>query len=310
LNKIQKIIVATDFSSRAGRAIERGAQLAKEHDAKLYLLHVLPLFTSEALKRLLIETPLETEQRLYSHAQATLQETAAALASEGINVAHYVEVGRAHMEINQYAKLREADLIVMGDQGETFIQEFFLGTTVSKTLSKGSCPLLIVKQAPKGEYKHVLVPVDFSQPSLEALDAALKAGIRASFHVLHVAEVPLELRMKQAGYSEEWISLYRNDILGSVLEKMESIIRSHAPGNVRLACTVEQGRPSDVILQQAQSRNIDLIVIGKRGETELDEALFGSVTKHVLYGTSCDVLVVSPRLPDRSGRGEPAITYS
>ncbi|MEP6605187.1 MAG: universal stress protein [Nitrosospira sp.] len=43
-----------------------------------------------------------------------------------------------------------------------------------------------------------------------------------------------------------------------------------------------------------ESHWVDLSVIGKRGETELDEALFGSVTKHVLYETPSDVLAVSP----------------
>jgi universal stress protein E len=49
-----------------------------------------------------------------------------------------------------------------------------------------------------------------------------------------------------------------------------------------------------MIREKAQALDIDLIVIGKRGQTELDEALFGSVTKHVLYETPCDVLVVNP----------------
>jgi universal stress protein E len=304
VKKIEHILVATDFSPRADRAVRRGAQLAKEHGAKLDLLHVLPILTFEALRRLKIDIPLETEQQLYNHAKATLQEMATSLSSGGISVMHHVAIGQAHVKINQYANSNHADLIVIGDQGETFAREFFLGTTASKTLSKGSRPLLVVKQEPKGEYKHVLVPMDFSQPSLDALEVALKAGTRASIYALHVAEVPFAHRMKQMGLSEERADLHRDNLLSHAHAEMEKIAEGCARGDAQVTFIVEQGRPRVVILQQVRALHIDLVVIGKRGETELDEALFGSVTKHVLYETSCDVLVASAGLLKQSEKDD------
>ena len=49
------------------------------------------------------------------------------------------------------------------------------------------------------------------------------------------------------------------------------------------------------INRDVESHWVDLRVIGERGGTELDEALFGSVTKHVLYEALSDVLVDSPK---------------
>jgi nucleotide-binding universal stress UspA family protein len=293
MEKIQRILATTDFSPRAVRALQRAAQLAAEHKAELYLLHVLPAFPFETLKRLVVETPTETEQRLHDKAGTALQREAQALANCGISVKHHVAIGRAHIEINRYAESHQVDLIVIGDQGETFVQELFLGTTASKTLRTGRHPLLITKQEPKGPYKHVLVPVDFSQPSLDALNVALKVAAQASIHVLHAVETPFDQRMKHAGFYEEWVDLHRDKILNHALEGMEKIIEDHARDHTQVTPIIEHGLPSAIIREKVRSLDIDLIVIGKRGETELDEALLGSVTKHVLYENACDVLVVS-----------------
>jgi nucleotide-binding universal stress UspA family protein len=294
VEKIQRILIATDFSPRGERAVQRAAQLASEHAAELYLLHVLPALPLEVFKRLIAETPLETEQRLYNRAKVALQNRAEILASKGIRVKHHVAIGRAHLEINRYAQSHHADLIVIGDQGESFAREFFLGTTASKTLRTGHHPLLIVRQEPRDKYKHVLVPVDFSKNSLNALEMALKAVMDASIHVLHAVEMPLGQKMKQAGFDAERVEHFRSQILIHAREGMEKIVSDYAHGARRVASIIEYGHAPDVIREKVQALDIDLAVMGKRGQTELDEALFGSVTKHVLYETSCDVLVVNP----------------
>jgi len=294
VEKIQRILIATDFSQRGERAVQRAAQLAAEHAAELYLLHVLPALPFEVFKRLIAETPLETEQKLYNRAKVALQNRAEILASKGIRVKSHVAVGRAHVEINRYAQSHHADLVVIGDQGESFAREFFLGTTASKTLRTGHHPLLIVRQGPGDKYKHALVPVDFSKNSLDALELALKAVMDASIHVLHAVEMPLGQKMKQAGFDAERVEHFRSQMLIHAREGMEKIVSDYAHGDRRVASIIEYGHAPDVIREKAQALDIDLIVIGKRGQTELDEALFGSVTKHVLYETPCDVLVVSP----------------
>lgn len=299
MEKIQRILAATDFSPRADRAVRRAAKLAAGHKAELYLLHVLPSFPFEAFKRLMADTPLETEQRLYNQAKATLQKKAEILAREGIDVRYHVAIGRAHVEINLYAESHQADLVVIGDQGESFLQELFLGTTASKTLRKGNHPLLIIKQEPKDGYHRVLVPVDFSYPSRLALQVALKvisAGgvpMKTSIHVLHAVE-PLDEIMSQGDANAEMVELYHSRVLSRVRHEMENIVADCASGDIRVTSIIEHGYPPDVIRDKTRILATDLIVIGKRGETELDEALFGSVTKHVLYETPCDVLVVSP----------------
>ena len=117
--------------------------------------------------------------------------------------------------------------------------------------------------------------------------------MKASIHVLHAVE-PLDEIMSQGDANAEMVELYHSRVLSRVQHDMENIIADCASGDIRVTPIIEHGYPSDVIRNKTRILAADLIVIGKRGETELDEALFGSVTKHVLYETPCDVLVVNP----------------
>ncbi|MDQ1309080.1 MAG: hypothetical protein QG601_348, partial [Pseudomonadota bacterium] len=54
---------------------------------------------------------------------------------------------------------------------------------------------------------------------------------------------------------------------------------------------VLHGDASSLIIEQEQERDCDLVVVGKHGESTVDDFLLGSVTKHVLQGSQGDVLV-------------------
>jgi nucleotide-binding universal stress UspA family protein len=292
MTQIKTILAATDFSPGGERALQRAAQLAAQHGAELTLLHVIPTLPLEAFKRLLLETPIETEQRLVNVARTQLRERADDLrARYGVAVGVHVGIGRVHAEINGHAQACGADLIVIGAHGEHFLRDVFLGTTVSKVLRAGRHPLLIVRSAKTDPYRRILAAVDFSPSSRLALRVALKMADPASIYVLHAFEAPFEGKMLYAGVSEQMVQQYHAQALNDARQKMEAFLTDLGGGEV--ARITEQGYAPAVIREQSQALGADLIVIGKRGGTDLDEALLGSVTKHVLYETACDLLVVS-----------------
>lgn len=55
------------------------------------------------------------------------------------------------------------------------------------------------------------------------------------------------------------------------------------------------GHPAAGIRELAEEMRPDLIVMGKHGQSEIEELLLGSVTKHVLFETHCDLLVAMAR---------------
>jgi len=76
--------------------------------------------------------------------------------------------------------------------------------------------------------------------------------------------------------------------------RIDRLMTECLPDVSHRTCLIERGDPSPVILAQALAQTADLIVLGKQGRSRAEELFLGSVTRHILAGSTCDVLVVSP----------------
>jgi nucleotide-binding universal stress UspA family protein len=65
-----------------------------------------------------------------------------------------------------------------------------------------------------------------------------------------------------------------------------------ADAEVPLACEVRVGHPADWVVRLARDRGVELIIVGHRGKSRVEEWLLGSVSKRVLSYAPCNVLVV------------------
>jgi len=297
----KNILVATDFSPRASFAVERGAQLARAHKATLHLLHVMDKLLLQMFGRVLVEHPLVTEERLYESARARLKSLADTVGDRySVAVQHQVNIGRTHGRIADYARSHGVDLTLLGAHGESFVRDVFIGSTALKFLRKGTAPALVVRSEVSEAYRDVLVAVDFSAISRMAVEAAAKIAPQASIHVLHVYEVPFEGKMRYAGIDEDVIQDY-NDATAREARRMMNAFLAGREAGIRMSPIVKHGHAARVILKQARALCSDLIVMGKRGTSELDELLLGSVTKHVLFETDRDLLLVAPSAAPASG---------
>lgn len=294
---MKRIVAATDLSSYAARAETRAAMLARELDSEsLDLLYVLAASPLEALRRLLGESSPEMEQRLADSAREQLADIGRKL-SEKYHlppVTSSVKTGRVHAEIAAYADTVDAGLVVAGAHGGGYLRELLLGATAVKVLRKISRPLLIVKREPQGAYRRVLVPVDFSESSLQAVALALRIAPQAGITLVHAFEVPFEGKMHFAGVSEDIIHRYRTQARQEANQEMRKLVSACEVDQARLSHMVEHGYAPAVILEKAEQLEPDLIVMGKHGRSEWEDTLLGSVTKHVIYEAGCDVLVVNP----------------
>jgi len=299
MKNLQRILVATDFSGYANRAVKRAAMLAHQHRCALDLLQVVGWLPLETLKRLIDDYSAETGQQLVNSSEARLKTLSELLTSHyGLTVDHCVHLGRPHLEINAYARDHDVDLVVLGAHGENFLQDGLLGTTTARVLRTGNHPVLIVRGEEPTPYRNVLVTVDFSAASGGALAWALAIESQAAIHVLHAVEVPFEESLKEAGVPEEQIQRFRSEALQQAHERLDEFLeKSLGSETCRITRAIKYGYPPKVITDQSYLFRHDLIVIGKHGEAEKDVALLGSVTKHVIYEADCDVLVVTDDTP-------------
>lgn len=290
--KLNRLLAATDLSAPARHAVERAALVSRETGAPLDVLHVADLAPLDKLRHLMGSSTDELRQQVLKSAQEKLHDLVAILKNHyGVSAGAHVAFGSLLAELDKAVDASAAGLIVCGARGESFLRHILLGSTAERMLSRSKCPMLVVKQAAHEPYRTVLVPVDFSPSSLRAITNARLVAPQAEIVLLHAFDVPFEGHLRYAGVEEEVIRGYRTLARQEAVQNLHtlSVQAGLPPYEARLV--VLQGLPSTHIIEQEQEADCDLIVMGKHGESMLDELFLGSVTKHVLAESQCDVLV-------------------
>ncbi|MBH3395419.1 MULTISPECIES: universal stress protein [Pseudomonas] len=289
MNPLKHILVATDLSPYARNAAERAAYLSKAQQASLDLLYVANPAPFERLKQLVVPDD-DLLKRVLDSAGEKIHALAAMLfqrydISAGVQVAS----GSVTTEITRVVQDKHSSLLVCGARGQGVARRLLLGSTVQKMLNRMPCPLLVVKPAPRDAYRTVLVPVDFSPVSLRAIELARRIAPQAEIILLHVYEAPFESSVRFAHIDHDTLTHYRNVIRKDAVTQLAAL--SQAAGMSDARQIVVHGDPGWRIAEQEQELECDLIVVGKQGTSALEELLVGSVTKHVLNESQCDVLV-------------------
>ena len=142
----------------------------------------------------------------------------------------------------------------------------------------------------------ILVPVDFSDCSLAALDhaASLAQRFGASIHVLHVWD-----------HRDQTLAHFAQTGAGEAMDSVLGDLEQHGVGGVR--GRLASGDPSETIIQIAREEHYDLIVMGTHGHSGLVHLLHGSVAEKVVRRAPCPVLTVRTVDPpgDRTAADEP-----
>ena len=144
------IVVGTDGSERAERAVEHAAELAKACGAKLHLIHAYQGVDSNIARAMAAGAVAATPPDLSaianeeaSLAQRALDEQAAKLTAEGVDTeAHAVAGSAVEVLLDQAAKLG-ADVIVTGNRGMTGAKRI-LGSVPNTVAHHAECAVLIV----------------------------------------------------------------------------------------------------------------------------------------------------------------------
>lgn len=302
---IERILLATDFSPRAEGAEAYACTLAESWGAALTVMNVL-----EFAPGMNPEYPVN---RLYltelmKQATRALAELKARVADRRISVHTRIATGIPSQEVLVAAEAENADLIVVGTVGKTGLAHVLLGSTAERIIRTAPCPVLVVRAERSGAEQtgggnhpaaldRILVPVDFSDCSLDALEYAVVVAQRAKasvmlLHVLEPVSYGLDFTLTIPGSRE-----HKRE---AVAERLAGVVAALDALKVKSEYAVRGGLPHDSILEAARTMSADLIVMGTHGRRGLSHAFYGSVTESVLRKSSHPVLTVrSPKFhPD------------
>lgn len=142
--------------------------------------------------------------------------------------------------------------------------------------------------------RKILVPVDFSDFSREAFEAAVGiAEVRgAEITVLHVmiepqASVPYEVYI-------DWQKV-KGEIKADAEKMLAEMVASRGPAG-KAGKRLEWGEPASTIARVAKEGSYDLIVMATHGRTGLTRLFLGSVAENVIRHAPCPVLSFRPKL--------------
>ena len=143
----QNILICTDGSERATKAVRTAALLAKQNDARVTLLHVRQsLINLEPFPGAPPTSALPTlEGYVRDRQKAVLAKSLPLVEEAGVACTVYEEVGDPADTITRVAEQRGCDLIVIGSRGLSLTDAAHLGSVAYSVVHNAHCPVLVVR---------------------------------------------------------------------------------------------------------------------------------------------------------------------
>jgi nucleotide-binding universal stress UspA family protein len=288
-----KILVATDFSTTAESAERLALKMARSLGADLHLLHV----------RVILEDPLMAEEkhlqieRLMSSVDDATREAFDRDHLDRPDVSmhtHLVRSTSAAEAITETAAELGCDLIVMGTHGRRGIKHLLLGSVAENVVRCVGVPVLTVRpMIDVSDFgpNHILVTHDFSDRSTEAvrIAGAWADALGAELTLLHVVEPVVYPDYYAINMASSDTMTRLRDRAVVALDRAADEILGARPVNT----TVLIGRAAETIIVEAEASEIDLVVMGTRGLSGLEQLVLGSVAEAVLRRCPVPLLTVS-----------------
>lgn len=138
--------------------------------------------------------------------------------------------------------------------------------------------------------QHILVPMDFSPYSEQALDYALQLAetFQARITLLHVIETPV---LAGGAYMGRAISSYTEQLEVEASRLINEYAQRVRDRGLLCEAVIDHAVPFQQIVNLASARDVDVIVMSTHGRTGLAHMLLGSVAEKVVRLAPCPVLV-------------------
>ncbi|MHB9285893.1 universal stress protein [Halobacteriales archaeon Cl-PHB] len=289
-----RVVLPVDGSEAANRAAHAGLAVADLFDAEVAVVTVVEAGFFGLTRG-------DEDERLRGAAQAVLDEVVSDAEDRDLAISSEVLEGNAAERIAEFADEWNADLLVMGRQGKTGLGKRILGSTTEGVIHFSDVPVLVVPEA-VGEFdaafERILVPTDGSENAERA--AAHAGGVAdrtgAAVDAVYVLDIQAAGGPFGAGgLDQEFVD--RLEARGEdALDRVATMVDEDHPD---LDVETELVRASGfagvtpAIEDYVTEHDVDLVVMGSHGRSNLERQLLGSVASSLLRTLEIPVLVVT-----------------
>jgi nucleotide-binding universal stress UspA family protein len=289
MTEIQTILFASDLSPESDVAFEHARFLAERFRSRVTLFHALEMPADR------YEGWIDSQDDRRGRWAAKVRQELCHR-SRALTVPHEIVVDEGHVGGHVLADLAvlaaverfQPDLTVMATRSRKGFASWFLGSVTHQVVQHAGRPVLCVRRSAHGEtppYRRLLLPTDLSQASRRAfpLAALMARSFEARVEALHVSPPPpLALLTGVPGSGLPAVPT-EDDVRRFVSPDLDEV-----PVEASVYVT---GAPWYRIVQAAEERGTDLIVMSTQGHDSVHDGIVGSTTDRVLRHAPCSVLV-------------------
>lgn len=281
-----KILLATDFSARCDRALDRALQLMKQFNAELIILHVIePSNEFRTFYRKRLTSSHSYAEKLAKKARHELKEF---LPDHSDCISIVIKKGDTAGIILETASKENCDLIVCGVARDVMLGHHTLGKTVNRLLGRSDISMLIVTDRMSRPYSKILAASDISDVSTGAIKTALSLFKDQKIDILYAEDAYGSHALDGHSAFHEQIKINARKDFNSFIDAAG--ISEH--DKERINIIIEWGKPAPLVQEFVDNSSTDLVVMGSRKRNPVTSYFFESVAKRIVSVLSCDALVI------------------
>ncbi len=259
---MKRILVPIDFSKEAENAARVAAQIARKTGSEIYLVHMLelPVTTIDPAEMNAISSE---PQIIYfmKLAHEKFEKFISLPFFKGLKVVESVQFQHAFSGIIAESEKSNIDLIVMGSQGASGLQEMFIGSNTEKVVRRSKIPVLVIKKdIDKFEVNDIVFASDFNKESKTTFQriADFANLFEAKVHLLYINTIHNFNTTK--------------NIEKRMAEFMDDFDFSNFTTMIYNDISIEKG-----ILSYSRDIDADLIALNTHGRSGLSQLFNGSI---------------------------------
>lgn len=289
---LKKILVALDLTEMDTALIKFAAAIAKaSSSSKMYFINVVPLLhLPEEIKKefpSLLDNALEDRKKqLWEKVDAYFEKDA----SKEVQVV--VKEGVSAKKILKFSLEKNVDLIMVGRK----VSLKGSGLVSYRLARRASCSLFIVPEGMEPKMKKILVPSDFSDYSVIAMEEAFNISQKAGAKIIvqNVYHVPAGYHFTGKTFDEFTRIMEKN--AKKEYRKFIKLINTEGIKPKVIYSLDKKEDSVEVIYEMAEKIQPDCIVIGAKGRTATTAIFLGSLAERfVQINKKFPLMVVRPK---------------
>lgn len=142
------------------------------------------------------------------------------------------------------------------------------------------------------EMTNIVLPVDFSEKNEILVNAAVKFAKESNGKIFLIHAAPADIGFALGDMGFQYFPEVEQSEITSELRQLDSIERMIKTSGIECEHLLKQGDAAEIILEYAQDKSADYIVMGSHGRSNMYDVFVGSLTKELTRKSKIPVLVI------------------